>query len=96
MDFITDGSRVNRRMHNKSFTVDGQLSIVGGRNIGNEYFSADEESNFKDIDVVSAGPIVNQVEKQFDTYWNSSVVYAVDLFEHKKAGNNICCPSIHD
>lgn len=84
-DFISDGFRMNRRMHNKSFTADSQITIVGGRNIGNEYFSADEESNFNDLDVMSVGPVVDDVEKQFDTYWNSDVVFTVKAFDHNEA-----------
>ncbi|MCP4764711.1 MAG: phospholipase D family protein [Gammaproteobacteria bacterium] len=84
-DFIFSGPRINRRMHNKSFTVDNQVTIVGGRNIGNEYFSADEISNFTDIDVISVGAVVGDVEKQFDIYWNSDVVYPVKAFDHNKA-----------
>ncbi len=84
-DFATDTFRINRRMHNKSFTVDNQVTIVGGRNIGNEYFSADEESNFKDVDVMSIGPVVGDVAKQFDIYWNSKVVYPVKVFDHNQA-----------
>jgi putative cardiolipin synthase len=84
-DFVTDGQRINRRMHNKSFTADNKATIVGGRNIGNEYFSADEESNFNDLDVLAVGPVVNEVEKQFDTYWNSQVVIPVSAFDHNMA-----------
>jgi len=85
VDFVTDAFRMNRRMHNKSFTVDNQATMVGGRNIGNEYFSADESSNFRDIDVMAVGPVVAEVSKQFDTYWNSKVVYPVSAFEHNQA-----------
>lgn len=85
IDFVSDAFRINRRMHNKSFTADGQVAVVGGRNIGNEYFSADEESNFKDIDVMLAGPAVAEVGDQFDTYWNSKVVYSVKAFDHNQA-----------
>jgi len=84
-DFVTDGFRINRRMHNKSFTVDNQFTIVGGRNIGNEYFAAHKESNFEDLDVLSAGPIVQDVGKQFDVYWNSKVVIPVKAFSHNEA-----------
>lgn len=84
-DYMISPVRINRRMHNKSFTVDNQHTIIGGRNIGNEYFSADETSNFKDIDVLAVGPIVKDVEKQFDLYWNSKVVYPVTAFEHNEA-----------
>jgi len=84
-DYVFSPLRMNRRMHNKSFTIDNQMTIVGGRNIGNEYFSADEASNFTDIDVMSIGPVVNDIEKQFDIYWNSSVVYPVKAFDHNSA-----------
>lgn len=76
---------MNRRMHNKSFTVDNEFTIIGGRNIGNEYFSADEKSNFKDLDVIAIGPIVKDTGKQFDIYWNSEVVYPVTAFDHNSA-----------
>lgn len=84
-DYLVSPVRINRRMHNKSFTVDNQHTIIGGRNIGNEYFSADKASNFKDIDVLAVGPIVKDVEEQFDIYWNSEVVYPVTAFEHNSA-----------
>ena len=84
-DYMLSPARINRRMHNKSFTVDNQHTIIGGRNIGNEYFSAHEASNFRDIDVLAVGPIVKDVAKQFDIYWNSKVVYPVTAFEHNSA-----------
>jgi putative cardiolipin synthase len=62
----------NRRMHNKAFIADNQVSIVGGRNIGDEYFGAHEKTNFADLDVVTIGPVVEDVSRQFDAYWNSS------------------------
>jgi len=83
--YLVSPRRINRRMHNKSFTVDNQFAIIGGRNIGNEYFSADKNSNFKDIDVVAIGPVVKEIGAQFDLYWNSKVVYPVTAFDHNKA-----------
>jgi len=88
LDYVSDAFRINRRMHNKSFTVDAQYTVVGGRNIGNEYFSADEASNFKDLDVMSIGPIVKDIGKQFDVYWNSKVVFPVKAFNHNDATIN--------
>jgi putative cardiolipin synthase len=76
-DFATDFSRVNRRMHNKSFTADNQVTIVGGRNIGNEYFGADPDVGFQDLDVIAIGPVVREVSHQFDLYWNSPSAYPV-------------------
>lgn len=66
----TNIQTLNRRMHNKSFTVDNHVSIVGGRNIGDEYFEISKESNFKDYDVVMIGPVVSEVSDEFDQFWN--------------------------
>ena len=74
-DYATDFSRLNRRMHNKSFTVDNQVTIVGGRNIGDEYFGAADEMEFADLDVMAAGAVVRDVSAQFDAYWNSAPAY---------------------
>ncbi|HET7525800.1 MAG TPA: phospholipase D family protein [Burkholderiaceae bacterium] len=74
-DYATDFSRLNRRMHNKSFTVDNQVTVVGGRNIGDEYFGAADEMEFADLDVIAAGAVVREVSAQFDAYWNSPSAY---------------------
>ena len=76
--YLTDFSRLNRRMHNKSFTADNQASIVGGRNIGDEYFDAAEGSVFIDLDVLAVGPVVREVSRDFDRYWASGSAYPVD------------------
>jgi cardiolipin synthase C len=73
--YLTDFGRLNRRMHNKSFTVDNTVSILGGRNIGDEYFGLGEELLFADLDVVVAGAVVSDVSAQFDAYWNSESSY---------------------
>jgi putative cardiolipin synthase len=75
--FITRLGIVTRRMHNKSFTVDNQITIVGGRNIGDEYFDAHPDIAFSDLDVLAIGPVVQEVSHSFDEYWNSEVVYPV-------------------
>lgn len=75
--FLTDFGRLNRRMHNKSFTADNAITIVGGRNIGDEYFGIGEEILFADVDVVAAGAVVAEVSTQFDQYWNSESSYPV-------------------
>jgi putative cardiolipin synthase len=80
LEFVFDFGRLNHRMHNKSFTVDNQVTIVGGRNIGNEYFAAGSGVAFADLDVVAIGAVVNEVSKEFDLYWNSASAYpAADL-----------------
>ena len=75
-----DFGRVNRRMHNKSFTADNQITIIGGRNIANEYFGAREDVNFGDIDVIGLGPVVQNVSEMFDTYWNHRAALPVPAF----------------
>ena len=69
--YLSDFSRLNRRMHNKSFTADNQISVVGGRNIADEYFGAAEGLGFADLDVMAIGPVVQEVSREFDLYWNS-------------------------
>jgi putative cardiolipin synthase len=78
--YVTDFSRLNRRMHNKSFTADGIATIVGGRNIGDEYFGAQEGDLFADLDVLAVGPIAGSVEADFERYWQSASAYpAADI-----------------
>ena len=76
-DYLGDFRRVNRRMHNKSFTVDNQVAVIGGRNIGDEYLGADSVVAFADLDVIAAGTVVREVSRSFDTYWNSASAYPV-------------------
>ena len=71
LNYLTDFSRLNRRMHNKSFTADGEATIVGGRNVGDEYFDAGEGQLFVDLDVLAAGPVVQEVSADFERYWAS-------------------------
>ncbi len=80
LNLLTDFTRVNRRMHNKSFTADNQVSVVGGRNIGNEYFGAGTGVGFADLDVIAVGPAVGDVSKEFDLYWNSPSAYPAASF----------------
>ncbi len=75
LDYITDFPRVNRRMHNKSFTADNQATIMGGRNVGDEYFDAGDGVLFVDLDVLAVGPIVDEVSRDFDLYWASESSY---------------------
>ncbi len=75
---ITGFGSVTRRMHNKSFTVDNQATIVGGRNIGNEYFDADPLLAFADLDILAIGAVVKKVSASFDDYWNSSMTYPIE------------------
>ena len=70
LGMVADFGRINKRMHNKSFIADGEVAIVGGRNIGDEYFEAHEKANYADLDVAVIGPVVREVSDDFDLYWN--------------------------
>ena len=76
-NYLFDFTRVNHRMHNKSFTVDNQVTIVGGRNVGDEYFGAGSGSIYDDFDIMGVGPMVNEVSGEFDLFWNSASAYPV-------------------
>lgn len=75
LGLLADFERLNRRMHNKSFTADNLATIVGGRNVGNEYFGAGHAVVFADLDVLAVGPAVAEVSREFDRYWNSASAY---------------------
>jgi putative cardiolipin synthase len=74
-ELASDFARVNRRMHNKSLTADNQATIVGGRNVGDEYFGAASAVAFADLDVLAVGAVVPEVSAAFDAYWNSESAY---------------------
>ncbi|ATD68786.1 phospholipase D family protein [Luteimonas chenhongjianii] len=74
---------VNHRMHNKSWIADGRVAVVGGRNIGVEYFSAAEEFNFHDLDMVLFGPAVDDANAIFDEFWNSEAAIPIEALNRK-------------
>jgi len=78
-EFGTGFRRLNHRMHNKSWIVDNRVALVGGRNLGNEYFGADENGNFVDLDVLMVGPVVREVSVTFDRFWNATSNYPIAL-----------------
>ena len=71
--FATDFRTANQRMHNKTFTVDGQVVITGGRNVADEYFDYDHEYNFRDRDVLLVGKAAGQVQTSFEGFWQSDL-----------------------
>lgn len=83
---LTAFSRLNHRMHNKNLIADNRVAISGGRNIGDEYFAASKESNFTDLDLAVAGPVVTDLSRTFDRYWNSDAVWPIDALLHERAG----------
>ncbi len=74
---LGDFPRINHRMHNKTLVVDGQLAIVGGRNLGDEYFGRHQEMNFRDMEVIASGSQIPQVSLQFDAFWNSGWAFPI-------------------
>jgi putative cardiolipin synthase len=79
-DYLTDFSRIQRRMHNKLFVADTAVGILGGRNLGDEYFDANDEVNFEDMDLLAIGPVVKELGEVFDTYWNNDLAVPVEAF----------------
>jgi putative cardiolipin synthase len=83
-EWVLRASRLNHRMHNKAWIADNRIAIIGGRNIGDEYFGASPHSNFSDLDVALTGPIVADVSSQFDDYWNSRNAVPISRFDVRK------------
>ncbi|MFP4833661.1 phospholipase D family protein [Paraburkholderia sp. BR10879] len=83
-NFFTNVDQFTRRMHNKATIVDNEMAIVGGRNLGDEYFNASPTIDFRDLDVLTAGPVAQSVSASFDEYWNSSISYPLRVLNHQK------------
>ena len=81
---LSDFSRVQQRMHNKLFIADNAMGIAGGRNLGDAYFGHDTSGNFVDLDVLAAGPIVKDLSRSFDSYWNNERAYPVQSLITRK------------
>lgn len=75
---FTDLPQANRRMHNKALIGDNQMAIMGGRNLSSEYFNASADLDFKDIDILTAGPITAELSKSFDAFWNNENSFPID------------------
>jgi putative cardiolipin synthase len=80
LEYLADSVRLNRRMHNKAWIADNAAAIVGGRNVGDEYFEAHSGVNFADLDLFAAGPVVRDISKSFDEYWNSEWAVPIEAF----------------
>jgi len=83
METLIRAFRVNHRMHNKAWIVDGRVAIVGGRNIGKEYFDASTDTNFRDLDLVLMGPAVAGASEIFDRFWNNDAVGPISDLSQK-------------
>lgn len=82
LEFMADGERLNRRMHNKAWIADNVGAIIGGRNLGNKYFSGPSETLFADLDVLTFGPVTREISRSFDRYWNSEWALPVIAIEN--------------
>lgn len=78
---LTNFERINGRMHNKTWIADNRVAVVGGRNLGDEYFGASNSINFEDLDFAMVGPVVRDISRSFDRYWNSSHTYPMKLLD---------------
>ena len=79
-EYLGASRQLNQRMHNKLFVADNQVAIVGGRNIGNPYFGFGEHYNFRDLEVVTAGPVAIDISHSFDLYWNDDWAVTGEAF----------------
>ncbi|HKS92172.1 MAG TPA: phospholipase D family protein, partial [Tepidiformaceae bacterium] len=95
LGYLTDFARLNRRMHNKSFTADNQATIVGGRNVADEYFGANPDLAFMDLDVLAIGAVVTDVSHDFDRYWASDSSYPAQwVISAERAGSTVHAPTV--
>jgi len=78
LEVLFNLSRLNHRMHNKVFVMDNEVAIIGGRNIGNEYYGIGHKHNYRDFDMVTTGPVVTEITDSFEVFWNSPGSYALE------------------
>jgi len=83
LGLLADVKLLNRRMHNKALVVDGAAAVVGGRNIGDEYFDLREDWAFLDRDLLVTGAVVAAIGQGFDSYWNSEWSYPLEVLAEK-------------
>ena len=83
-----DFSRVDHRMHNKAIIVDNRAAIIGGRNLADEYFGYHGTRNYRDFEVLTAGPATLDLSREFDEYWNNNWSFPVTLLDPSKPSQN--------
>ena len=88
IEFMFNASRLDYRMHNKLLVVDNAIALVGGRNIGDQYFQIDPESQFADDDVFAAGPIATQLSATFDEFWNNALSIPAEALSSEKSSHS--------
>lgn len=94
LEYLLRIDRLNHRMHNKTIIADGQLAMLGGRNIGDRYFGVWDEFVQNDLDIMTAGPAALEVADSFDLYWNSGLSYALSDVVKPRAAAQPLAPTI--
>ena len=87
LEYLGDGERLNRRMHNKLWIADNAVAVVGGRNLADAYFAVNREDDFADLDALVAGPLVKEISQDFDAFWNSDAAIPVRSFFARPPGS---------
>ena len=80
LEYLGDGQRLNRRMHNKLWIADNAVAVVGGRNLADVYFAVNRDDDFADLDAFVAGPLVREISQDFDAFWNSDAAIPIRSF----------------
>ena len=88
-ELALDLKRLNHRMHNKLFMADQSVAIVGGRNIGDEYFGSGSPLDYRDYDLIAIGPVVEEITQSFETFWDSAWAYPVGHFSSGGSRQNL-------
>ena len=83
LEFLFSKTRLDYRMHNKLLIADNVAALIGGRNIGDQYFQIDPNSQFGDDDVFATGGAVPQLSQAFDEFWNSSMTVPAEAVDPK-------------
>jgi len=85
LDIALDLKRVNRRMHNKSFIVDNQIALIGGRNMSDQYYNLSDKYQFSDVDILLVGTAADEIIHSFDEYWNDDYAFPVrQIVDHQR------------
>ena len=88
-ELLLDLQRMNHRMHNKLFMADRRIAIVGGRNIGNEYFGTGSPLDYRDYDLITVGPVAKELTESFDYFWESAWAYPIHTLASPNTGESL-------
>ncbi|MEM9303695.1 MAG: phospholipase D family protein [Pseudomonadota bacterium] len=88
LNYVLHRRKLNHRMHNKIFLADNAATVMGGRNIGDDYFGVDEDLNFHDLDVLAVGPVAAEAGAAFDLYWNSPAAVPISAIDPDKVDDD--------